>query len=67
MVIERTESEIIFRIPADINIDFLQAMSDLLTYKELTKNFDVKQNDVDSLINEIKIGRWEKRKSTLFL
>ncbi len=63
MIIERTDDEIIFRIPADINIDFLQAMSDLLVYKELTKNIKVKQSEVDNLVREIKIGRWDKRKS----
>jgi len=63
MIIERTDDEIIFRIPADINIDFLQAMSDLLVYKELTKNIKVKQSEVNNLVREIKIGRWDKRKS----
>ena len=63
MIIERTDDEIIFRIPADINIDFLQAMSDLLVYKELTKNIKVKQSEVDNLVRGIKIGRWDKRKS----
>jgi hypothetical protein len=66
MVIERTKDEVIFRLSADINIDFLQSMSDILTYKELTKDFKVKQNDVDDLVKEIKVGRWEKRKALLF-
>lgn len=65
MIIERTNNEVIFRLPAEINIDFLQSMSDIFTYKELTKNFKVKQNEVDDLVKDIKVGRWENRKALL--
>lgn len=65
MVIERTESEIIFRMPGDINIDFLQAMTDLLLYKELTKNSKVKQSEVDDLVKKTKTGRWKSRKEMI--
>ena len=37
MIIERTKDEIIIRLPADINIDDLQDMTDWFQYKELTK------------------------------
>jgi len=65
MVIERTENEVIFRVPADIDISFLQSISDILSYKELTKNIEVSQSEVDSLVSEIKIDRWKRRKSLL--
>jgi len=65
MIIERTKDEIIIRLPADINIDDLQDMIDWLQYKELTRNSSAKQEDVDALVNQVKKGRWNKRKESL--
>jgi len=65
MIIERTKGEVIIRLPGDINIDELQDMADWFQYLEVTRKSKAKQSDVDSLVNEIKKGRWEKRKSTL--
>ena len=65
MIIERTNNEVIFRMSADIDIDYLQSISDILNYKELTKNFKVKQNEVNNLVKDIKVGRWENRKALL--
>lgn len=67
MQIERTKDEIIFRLPGDTNVDDLQAIADLLTYKELTKNINVSQEQVDELVKEIKKGRWDKTKAKLGL
>jgi len=67
MQIERTKDEVIFRLPADTNIDDLQAIADLLTYKELTKNINVSQEEVDELVKEIKKGRWDRTKAKLGL
>ena len=65
MQIERTKDEVIFRMPADTDIEDLQAMVDLLTYKELTKKFNVSQEEVDNLVKEIKKGRSAKTKLKL--
>ncbi len=65
MIIERTKSEIIIRLPGNINIDDLQDMTDWFQYKEITRKSKVKQIDVDSLVSHIKKGRWNKRKSIL--
>ena len=65
MIIERTKSEIIIRLPGDINIDELQDMTDWFQYKEITRKSKAKQSDVDSLVNQIKKGRWNKRKAIL--
>lgn len=67
MKIERTEDEVIFRVSADTDIDDLQAIANLLTYKELTSKFSVSQQEVDDLVKEIKKGRWEKTKAKLGL
>ena len=65
MIIERTKDEIIIRLPADINIDDLQDMTDWFQYKELTRNSKAKQEDVDELVDQVKKGRWNKRKESL--
>ncbi len=65
MIIERTKDEIIIRLPADINIDDFQDMTDWFQYKELTRNSKAKQEDVDALVNQVKKGRWNKRKESM--
>ena len=65
MIIERTKGEVIIRLPGDINIDELQDMADWFQYLEVTRKSKAKQSEVDSLVNEIKKGRWEKRKPLL--
>jgi hypothetical protein len=65
MIIESAKSEIIIRLPGDMNIDDLQDMTDWFQYKELTRKSKAKQVDVDSLVNQIKKSRWDKRKEML--
>jgi len=67
MQIERTRDEVIFRLPADTDIDDLQAIADMLTYKELTTKFKVSQEEVDDLVKEVKKGRWAETKLKLGL
>lgn len=67
MQIERTKDEIIFRMPADTDIDDLQAIANLLRYKELTQKINVSQEQVDELVKEVKKGRSNKIKSKLGL
>ena len=64
MVIERTNTEIIIRLPAYVNTDGLQQLVDYLSYKEATAKSKAKQADVDKLAKEVKKGWWaanEKR------
>ncbi|OFX24761.1 MAG: hypothetical protein A2033_03790 [Bacteroidetes bacterium GWA2_31_9] len=65
MIIERTNNEIIFRLPNNVNIDDLQDLTDLFEYKEITKNSLATQQDVDILVKSIKKGRWAKTKQQL--
>lgn len=67
MIIERTKDEIIFRLPANLNIDDLQGLADLLEYKGISQKSKVKQSQVDELVSDIKKGRWEKTKNKLGL
>lgn len=59
MVIERTNSEIIMRIPSFINFEEIQRMIDLMTYKEATARSQATQEDVDRIAKEAKTGWWQ--------
>jgi len=65
MIIERTQSEIIFRLPGDIKIDELQELTDWFRYLEVTRKSKATQADVDTLVSQIKKGRWARRKQQL--
>ena len=63
MIIERTKKEVVFRLPANINVDDLQDMADWLEFKEMAKKSKAIQKDVDDLVKKIKKGRWARTKS----
>lgn len=65
MIIERTLSEVIIRLPATINITDLQEMANFLRYSELTQKSKVTQKQIDILVKEVKKGRWEKSRKRL--
>jgi hypothetical protein len=62
MKIERTDKEIIIRIPASVDTEGLQELVDYVRYKEITSKFEVEQNDVDKLADEINESWWSKNK-----
>ncbi|MDR0814988.1 MAG: hypothetical protein LBN37_04455 [Bacteroidales bacterium] len=59
MVIERTNSEIIMRIPSFVNFEEVQRMIDLMTYKEATARSWATQEDVNDIARESKKGWWQ--------
>lgn len=65
MIIERNKNEVVFRLSGNVNIDDLQDMTDLFEFKEISANSKAKQKDVDSLVKDIKKGRWGKTKNDL--
>ena len=65
MVIERTNEEVIIRLPAYVDTDGLQRLVDYLTYKEATAKSKAKQADVDALAIDAKQGWWAKNRSRL--
>ncbi|MGB3848765.1 MAG: hypothetical protein WA958_02260 [Tunicatimonas sp.] len=67
MIIERVNNEVIFRVSGDIGLDGLQDIVDLLEFKEIAKNSNAVQEDVDELAKSVKRGRWEKAKKKLGL
>lgn len=67
MQIERTKDEVIFRMPADTDIEELQAWIDYFEYTQLTKQSKATQQDVDDLVKEVKKGQWDRTRSKLGL
>lgn len=63
MILERTNNEILVRLPADVDLTELQNMLDYLEYKEATSGTKAKQKDVDELSDIINKSIWSKIKS----
>ena len=63
MVIQRTDSEIIIRLPSYVDTVGLQNLIDYLSYKENTDKSKAKQSEVDKLAKEINKGFWAKNRS----
>ncbi len=65
MVIERTDSEIIVKIPAMTDVDDIQQLMDYLSYKSIVSRSQTTQPVIDELVETIKKGRWLKRRQQL--
>jgi hypothetical protein len=63
MILERTNDEILVRLPAYVDLSELQNMLDFLQYKELTAKSKAKQTDVDELSKEVNESMWTKVKA----
>jgi len=65
MIVERQNNEILVRFAVGTNTSRIQSILDYLRYEELTSKSYVKQDDVDTLVNEAKAGRWSTIKKEL--
>lgn len=65
MLIERTNKEVIIRLPASVDTTDLQRLIDYLTYKEATANSKATQEQVDELSKEVKKDWWKSNRSRL--
>lgn len=63
LTIERTDREIIIRLPADLDVDDIQRMLDYLSYKQAIQKSQATQEQIDELAKEVKTGWWEKNKN----
>lgn len=63
MLIERTNTEVIIRLPATVDTEGLQRLVDYLSYKEATSRSKAGQSDVDKLAKAVKKGWWKKNRS----
>lgn len=67
MIVERENDEILVRFKASNNASRIQSILDYLRYEELTSKSKGKEKDVDELVKESKLHRWDKiRKSVGF-
>ena len=64
MIIERTDKEILIRIPNTIDIEGAQRIIDYIRYQEVTSKSRAKQGDVDKLAEEVNIEWWVKNKDS---
>lgn len=62
MIIERTQDEIVVRLPANVDLTELQNMLDFLRYKELTAQSNANQTDVDELAGSVNKSIWNNVK-----
>ena len=63
MVIERINNEIIFRLPADMDITGLQRIVNYLKYKEAIMRSEGTEDQADKLANESKSHWWAENKA----
>ena len=63
MILERTNNEILVRLPAYVDLTELQNMLDYLEYKENTAKTKATQNDVDELSESVNSNIWTKFKA----
>jgi len=64
MIIERTNKEILIRIPDTVAIEGAQRIIDYIRYQEVTSKSKAKQKDIDKLADEINKDWWDKNKDT---
>jgi hypothetical protein len=62
MVIERSNSEIIIKIPSTVNVDDLQDLINHTRYKELSSTFQINQNEIDKLESDVNANWWKENK-----
>lgn len=62
MIIERTDSEIILRLPPNIDTIGFQRIINYLKYKEATVNSVVNEEEVNLLADESKKRWWAENK-----
>lgn len=60
MTIERTEDEIIIRIPANIYVDDIQDMFDLIKFREISSKSKATQEQIDELSKDVSKAIWKK-------
>ncbi|RZM17719.1 MAG: hypothetical protein EOO88_42625 [Pedobacter sp.] len=65
MFIERTNDEVIIRLPATVDSEGLERLVDFLTYKEAVSKSKATQLQVDKLAKQVQKGWWKKNRSRL--
>lgn len=66
MIIERTDKEILIRIPSSVSIEGVQRLIDYIKYQEATSASQASQKDADSLAEEA-MASWYKENKDSYL
>lgn len=59
MVVERTDEEILIRLPSNVNISEIRDVLDFLKYQENTANSGVSQAEIDELSEDVNKTIWK--------
>lgn len=59
MIVERKDNEILVRFSAGTKASRIQSILDYLRYEELTSKSNATEEDVENLVKESKISRWD--------
>lgn len=62
MTLERTASEVIIRLPSNINWEDLELMLKFIRYRERVSKSKAKQEDIDRLASDVNKQWWEENK-----
>lgn len=65
MVVERTNKEVIIRLPASVDTEDLQDFLNYARYKELTSSFKIDQKEVDKIAEQINTKWWTKNRNKI--
>lgn len=65
MIVERTNEEVIIRLPGTMNVSEIQDIIDFFRFKELTNRTMVDDDQAIQLSKEAKKGRWGKARKRL--
>jgi hypothetical protein len=62
MVLERTDNEVIIRLPANINWEDLELMIRFIKYKQNVSKSEATQAEIDQLARDVNKQWWEENK-----
>ena len=62
LTFERTDDEIIIRLPSDLAVEDIQRMLNYLSYKRAIKDSQATEEQISQLAKEAKKGWWKKNK-----
>lgn len=63
MQIERTNDEILIRVPSNTDLIGLQRILDFIKFREIASQSKATQSEIDELAKESKSSWWEKNKN----
>lgn len=62
MTVQRTDNEIIIKLPASMDVEEIQRLINYLAYKEAVKNSKATQEQIDELASDVNKQWWAENK-----